>query len=233
MFIAVLPDCLDDPCRYVLRENYLTALSQQGALPIVVPYDIDHLASYLDACGGLMIIGGGFTIDPRLFGQEKQTPMTLKPRRTEAELAFFHGAYKRHMPILGICGGAQLINVALGGSLIQHLPTTHPQALNHLVEHPAQPAHDIELVPNTLLSHILEGASRFGVNSSHLQAVDRLGHNLRINAIAPDGIIEGIESTEHPFCMGLQWHPEYQIHSFDSRLFQGFVHRAVLYYQHM
>ena len=230
MMIAVLPDHVEESTCYTIRENYLTALHTAGGRPLVVPYE--DPAPYLDVCGGLMIIGGGFTIDPALFGQTLATTMTLKPRRTTAELAFFHEAYQRKMPILGICGGMQLMNVALGGDLIQDIDTHHRDQcttpLAHVAANPHEVAHHVDVVPGTLLANIL-GDVALSVNTSHRQAVHKLGVGLQVNARAPDGIIEGLESTAHPFCLGLQWHPEYQANPLDALIFTAFIAHAQNY----
>ena len=223
MKIAVIPDHIKDPERYVIRENYLSVLEKYGVIPIITTYTEASVDAYLDLCHGLMIIGGGFTIDPSLFGQEKQTPLETKPQRTQAEWSFFQKAFQQKMPILGICGGAQLMNVALGGTLIQHLPTMKPTALSHSAPDATVPAHAITIDPDSLLYRIA-GIPTTDVNSSHVQAIDQLGQNLKISAYAPDGVIEAIESTDHPFCLGVQWHPEYEASpACDPLIFQAFI----------
>lgn len=223
MKIAVIPDQIKDPVRYVVRENYLAVLQKRGGIPILTPYTESSIDTYLDLCWGLMIIGGGFTIDPALFGQEKQTPLEIKPERTQAEWTFFEKAFHRRMPILGICGGAQLINVALGGTLIQHIPSMRPHALEHSASDPTVPAHPLNVDTNSLLYRIT-GIAATEVNSSHVQSIDGLGRTLKASAYSPDGVVEAIESTEHPFCLGVQWHPEYEASPvFDPLIFKAFL----------
>lgn len=193
---------------YTVRTNYLDALSYQDVCPIVLPYGpLSSILPMLDACAGLLLTGGGFTIDPERFGQPYQATLPLKPHRTQAEWALFLQAFRAGMPILGICAGAQLINVALGGDLIQHLPSWCPQGICH-----QDTRHAITLVQGSHVACIADaaGSDRTGiVNSHHVQAVGRLGEGVVASAHAPDGVVEAIEVPEHPFCIGLQWHPEY------------------------
>jgi putative glutamine amidotransferase len=211
---------------FFLRRNYLQALETAGAMPFVVGYDLANVHPYLDMAQGLMIIGGGFTIDPELFNQPMRSQLPLKPERTKVEWAYCQEALRRKMPILGICGGMQLINVVLGGELIQHLPD-HPDVLDHSAGH--ELAHEVRLVPTSALFGLLGGPLNFYINSSHKQAVGRLGRGLQVNALAEDGVIEGLElmapedSTPGMFCMGVQWHPEYLHTPQDRGLFDAFV----------
>lgn len=206
---------------YVLKEAYFQALLKAGGKGCIVPYG--EAKSYLDHFSGLLLTGGNFTIDPSLFGEVYDNPLPLKVKRTEAELAFFHEAFSRSMPILGICGGAQLINVALGGSLIQHIPTTLPNSLRHSGLPPTVHSHDVTLVPHTFLSDLVQEKC-LPTNSSHLQSIGRLGRGVKVNAVAPDTVIEGIEVEAYPFCLGTQWHPEYSTTPlWDEPLFTSFV----------
>ena len=127
------------------------------------------------------------------------------------------------MPVLGICQGMQVLNVALGGKLIQHIPDSIPNALEHAQTPPFDvPCHDIAIVENSLLHKIAVGG-KFAVNSSHHQAVKTTGSGVIISAKSPDGVIEAIESTAHRFCLGVQWHPEYDASPIDKKIFNEFV----------
>ena len=129
----------------------------------------------------------------------------------------------RGLPVLGICGGMQLMAVALGGTLIQHLPDALPDALPHEQPNPRNEAgHTVTLTPGSRL-HQIAGMDSFPVNSAHHQAVATTGPRVQVNAVAPDGVIEGIESTARRFCIGVQWHPEFHISPADNALFVAFI----------
>jgi putative glutamine amidotransferase len=212
---------------YAIRENYCEAVRHAGGLPVLLPHEPDAAALYLDRIDGLIVTGGGFDVDPALFGAASRHPtVTTKDRRTAFELAAARGALAREMPVLGICGGQQLLNVALGGTLIQHIPDEVPGALAHRQPNPRnEPGHDVRVVAGTLL-HRITGAERLAVNSAHHQAVKEAGPSVVIDAVAADGVVEGIEDPRRRFCLGLQWHPEFEISEADQRIFRAFVEAA-------
>lgn len=216
---------------YALRQNYCDSLVTAGGTAIALPYQTD-VAALLDVIDGLCISGGGFDIPPTFFGQAQQHPLTqLKLARTQFEWALLQGALQRNMPVLGICGGQQLIAAWLGASLVQHIPDTFPDAVDHSPSGNAEravgdmDAHEVRIVAGTRLHQSCQ-SDRFQVNSSHHQAVaSPLPEQARciINAYAPDGVVEGIESIDHQFCVGVQWHPEYQRSAADRGLLESFV----------
>jgi len=208
---------------YALRQNYISAISAAGGLAVALPHEPELAAEYLDRLDALIVTGGAFDVDPALYGASERHPtVALKADRTSAELALLNGALERNMPVLGICGGEQLLAVALGGSLIQHIPDSIAEALPHeqATSH-YEPGHAVEILPDTLLARIV-GAGTMQVNTSHHQAVREPGR-ATVNALAPDGVIEGIEDSARKFCLGVQWHPEYLIDSGDSRIFQALI----------
>ncbi|MBN8898972.1 MAG: gamma-glutamyl-gamma-aminobutyrate hydrolase family protein, partial [Rhodospirillales bacterium] len=141
---------------YALRQNYAEAILAAGGLPIALPHDPDSAASYLDRLDALVVTGGAFDVDPALYGAaDRHATVTLKEGRTAAELALTGGALARGLPILGICGGEQLLAVALGGTLIQHIPDAIAGALEHEQPNPRhQPGHPVAIAPDTLLRRI-------------------------------------------------------------------------------
>ncbi len=212
---------------YALRENYLTAVVEAGGVPLPLPHEPALAARYLDLLDALVVTGGAFDVDPALFGATMRHPsVTLKARRTRAEWALLEGALARGLPVLAICGGMQLLNVVLGGTLIQHIPDEIPDALPHEQPNPRnEPGHEVAVVAGTRL-HALAGRSRLAVNSAHHQAVARPGRGLVVSARAPDGVVEAVELVDHPFCLGVQWHPEYRVDPADIRLFRGLIEAA-------
>jgi putative glutamine amidotransferase len=209
---------------YALRQNYMSSLADAGALPVALPHEADAVSDYLNNINGLIVTGGAFDVDPTLFGAaDRHDTVVTKDRRTSFELAITRAALDRDMPVLGICGGQQLLNVALGGTLIQHIPDTVAGALAHEQPNPRDEAgHEVAIVAGTQL-HDIVGTATLAVNSAHHQAVAEPGPGLVVDATAPDGVIEGIESPDHRFCIGVQWHPEFSISDGDRKLFTAFV----------
>ena len=209
---------------YALRANYAEAVAGAGGLPLAVPPLAAHAEAFLDAIDALVVTGGAFDVDPALYGASVRHPsVTLKGARTDSELALLRGAMARDMPVLGICGGQQLLAVALGGTLIQHIPDAVADALAHEQPNPRHEAgHEVRVTPGTLLARIV-GAERMAVNSSHHQAVAEPGPRAVVNAVAADGVIEGVEDGSRRFCLGVQWHPEFGIDAGDRRIMAALV----------
>lgn len=209
---------------YALRKNYAEAIVAAGGLPVALPHDPGLADAYLDRIDALVVTGGAFDVDPSLYGDtDRHATVTLKQGRTAAELALTNGAIARDMPVLGICGGEQLLAVALGGALIQHIPDAVADALEHEQRNPRHEAgHAVMIHPGTLL-HRIVGSAEMRVNSSHHQAVLHPGEHAVVNAVAPDFVIEGIEDTRFRFCLGVQWHPEFFIEAGDRRIFDALI----------
>lgn len=209
---------------YALRQNYMAAVVQAGGVPVALPHEAGLAGDYLDMIDGLIVTGGAFDVDPALYGVGvRHEAVTLKPSRTAAELALMVGALERDMPVLGICGGAQLLAVALGGTLIQHIPDEIAGALAHEQPNPRHEAgHEVAIEPGSRLAGIVRVAT-MQVNSAHHQAVRDSGAVLVVSARAPDGVIEGIEAVRYRFCLGVQWHPEFLIDPGDGRILEALV----------
>jgi putative glutamine amidotransferase len=211
---------------YALRQNYISALCAVGGLAVGLPHEAMLAEEYLDRLDALIVTGGAFDVDPALYGDAERHPtVELKATRTGAELALLRGALARNLPVLGICGGEQLLAVALGGSLIQHIPDSvadaaqHEQTTSHY-----EAGHVVKILPGTLLARIV-GTDTMQVNTSHHQAVRDPGR-AAVNAVAPDGVIEGIEDASRKFCLGVQWHPEYLVDTGDTRIFEALIATA-------
>lgn len=209
---------------YALRQNYCSAVTAQGGIPIVLPHEPGAVASYLDLLDGLIVTGGNFDVDPALFGAAtRHETVKLKGARTQFEWAITKGMLERDKPVFGICGGQQLLNVVLGGTLIQHIPDTIENALPHEQPNPRdQAGHPVRIEKGTLL-HKIVGREELPVNSAHHQAVQAVAPGALTDAVAPDGVIEGIEHPGYRFCIGVQWHPEFFISDGDEKLFAAFV----------
>jgi putative glutamine amidotransferase len=198
----------DQEPMFSLASRYCDAIQNAGGLPIIIPHSPSRtqISDLLQRVDGLLISGGGFDIDPSHYGEQPIANLgKIKAQRTFTEMESIALGLQRDLPMLGICGGAQAINVALGGSLYQDIATQVPNAQEHQRNH--SNGHTIELLRGTLL-HKIFNRRTMKVNTTHHQAIRNPGKGLVINATAPDGLIEGIESTKHSFVLGVQWHPE-------------------------
>ena len=205
---------------YALRENYLTSLIKFKAIPIPLTHEVKLINNYCNLLDGLVITGGDFDIDPKIYNQNNKGTKNTKNKRTDFEIKICKKFIGINKPVMGICGGAQLINVACGGTLIQDLDK---KVINHEQINPRnETSHNININKKTKLYNIFNN-DKIKVNSAHHQSVDKLGKNLIISAIAEDGVIEGIEHKKHKWCIGLQWHPEFLITKYDLKVFENFI----------
>jgi putative glutamine amidotransferase len=195
---------------FALRDDYVRAVEKAGGLPIVLapgaPEDGPVLLDHLD---GLMLTGGA-DVDPGLYGEPAHDTVTrIIPERDALEVALCREALRRDMPLLAICRGQQVLNVATGGTLIQDLPSQWKGAVNHDPEGERwSPAHEVRILPGTRLREIL-GQERVEVNSFHHQAVKEPGQGVVVSAFAEeDDVVEGIEIPGRRLAVGVQWHPE-------------------------
>jgi putative glutamine amidotransferase len=189
----------------LLPQTYVDAVAQAGGAPVLLPPvpGIEAAVNHLDA----LIISGGPDVAPQRYGAEPgEHTVVIRPDRDAAEFALLNAALAIDLPVLGICRGMQLINVALGGTLIQHLP----DAVGHDGHSPvlgAMGEHKVTIEPSTQLAGIA-GAGLHAVPTHHHQGVDRLADGLVASAWAEDGLIEAFEQPARPFLIGVQWHPE-------------------------
>ncbi|MET0015603.1 MAG: gamma-glutamyl-gamma-aminobutyrate hydrolase family protein [Sedimenticola sp.] len=198
------------PGHYILRWDYVHGVEAAGGIPVILaPSGRFRASPVLNRLDGL-ILSGGHDITPEFYGgQAHHTIRDPSRERDEFEFELVHTALQRDIPMLGICRGIQVLNVVLGGDIIQDIP----EAIGNTVPHdePGRPretlAHSVAISENSLLSRLI-GGNELEVNSFHHQAVGSLGKGLLATAQAADGIVEGLELPEHPFMLGIQWHPE-------------------------
>jgi putative glutamine amidotransferase len=215
---------------YRLPRAYAEAVTAVGALPLPLTHQLGRAAELLDLCDGLVVTGGAFDIPPELYGEARREVCgPSKPDRSRFEKEILEAALAAGLPVLGICGGMQLLNVVRGGTLHQDLPADagidgHEQPAPKDV-----PSHAIKVAAGTLLWRLLgPGVPEHRVNSTHHQAVREPGTGVLVAATAPDGVIEAIELPDLPFAIGVQWHPE-AVLKHDPRqagLFAGLVEAA-------
>jgi putative glutamine amidotransferase len=214
---------------FVIRPEYARAVEKAGGLPLLLPLsEPSRVGALLDELDGLMLTGGS-DMDPALY-REAVHPTTKGVRaRDDFELALTHEALRRDLPLLAICRGQQVLNVALGGTLVQDIPSQVPGAGAHrLHDVPRwQGAHEVSVLPGTRLREIL-GRDQVAVNSFHHQSVKDLGRDLLLAARAADGVVEGIELPGRRFAVGVQWHPEAMWNQTPDHqeLFRAFVEAA-------
>ena len=209
---------------YAIRENYFTSIEESGGIGVGIPHNMKDIVSLLHKIDGLVITGGNFDIDPNIFGESSvHKTVKLKENRTNFELLAAEIMLKQNKPVLGICGGEQLINVLYKGSLIQHIPDEIKNSIEHEQKNPRNEAgHSVTIQENTKLYSIIS-KQNIMVNSAHHQAIKVPGKGLIVNALSNDGVIEGIEDPTKIFCIGVQWHPEFFIQGSDNKLLKAFI----------
>lgn len=188
--------------------TYVEALKKAGAIPVLVPPQPDNATDLMDGLDGL-VLAGGEDCDPAAYGEPRHPTVTdpMDPRRQTNDLGLAKAARERGLPTLGICLGMQVMNVAAGGTLLQDIDSQIETEIRHASEPEDRGRHDVIVEKATRLGQIL-GERELNVNSSHHQAVGKVGEGLRVTALAPDGVVEGLEDPKHPFYVGVQWHPE-------------------------
>ena len=224
--------CYDESKRRVwLTDYYISAVVTAGGLPVIIPVVTpqDKIDQLINLCHGLLLPGGG-DIDPLLFGElPHPSSGSICPQCDEFELALAERALRRNMPVLGICRGAQVINVAAGGTVCQDIALKIKDHLKHSQQAPRwYPTHTITAVAGSKLADMI-GSDPVKVNSFHHQMIGRLGTGLKVAALAPDGVIEAIEHQQHHyFVLGVQYHPEALLERDPKAqaLFENFIQAA-------
>jgi putative glutamine amidotransferase len=219
-----------DTSRVRLTAAYVTALESAGLIPLIVPplSSASAAAAIMDSVSGLVLTGGE-DVDPARYGEKRHEKVrSINAARDATEAALIVEAKAQGKPVLAICRGIQILNVALGGTLVQDIPSQWGTKIAHDEDSPRDTrSHEISIEPGSLIARAV-GAQHVTVNSFHHQSVKRVADGLRVTAQSPDGIIEGLESTGDWWVMGVQWHPEEMNDSpepWDRGLFKAFAQK--------
>lgn len=219
------------PQTYGLNQAYINAIVRAGGVPIIVVRpDEEALAELLKFVDGIFL-AGGHDVDPKEYGEERKAyTCDVDQDRDRIELALVRHAQEKNIPFFGVCRGLQVMNIALGGTLYQDVFMEMPEAITHDLhaDTGGKPfprsmlGHEIVLNENSQLAEIV-GIEKFEVNSLHHQGIKKLASMLSAAGTAPDGLIEAIEMTDHPFFLGVQWHPEELDNDISEKLFGAFI----------
>ena len=224
---GIRPD--GDTSRVRLTAAYVTALERAGLVPLIVPplSSSEAASSVLDSVSGLVLTGGE-DVDPARYGEQRHEKVrSVNVARDATEAALVEEARARGLPVLAICRGIQILNVALGGTLVQDIPSQCHTDIDHDEEGARNSrTHEVSIEPGSLIAGAV-GTQHLSVNSFHHQSVKRVADGMKVTARSPDGVIEGIESTDEKWwVMGVQWHPEEMTDSaepWDRGLFKAFA----------
>lgn len=215
---------------YTLRQVYCQQIVAAGGVPLIIPAvaDADVICSTLDSIDALLLTGGA-DLNP-LWTNEEPAPTLghINAARDLPELLITRLAYNRCVPIMGICRGLQMLTVALGGTVLQDMGPKEDRLKHSQDADKSEPTHSVTLLPDTLLRSLFNNDEHIYVNTFHHQAVSTPGSKLKVSALAPDGIIEAVESNEHKALLGVQWHPEW-LKADGQPLFRWLINEAKLY----
>lgn len=221
--------------RFYLGREYSEAVEAAGGVPLhiaLIP-DADYISSVMDGLDGVLLPGSDTDVDPQLYGQEPHRKLgRVQPLKDETDILVLKGIEERGMPLLAICFGMQVLNVARGGTLIQDIESQLPEAIQHEQGKPRDRlSHRVRLLEGSMLAE-LAGAQSVPVNSHHHQAIEKIGRELVATAWTSDGLVEALEDPrEERFALAVQWHPEiaWERDSFSRALFDRFIVAARLY----
>lgn len=216
--------------RQFVPQTYIQAVEKHGGIPLILPCVSrkDAYSYYAKICRGFLFCGGD-DVTPLLFGEELTTARGATDLCTDRfHISLMQRLLSLRSPILAICRGMQILNIALGGTIFQDISLRRTPSLNHmqLSSNRSDPCHKVSVVKNSLLSNILKKDEY--VNSFHHQCLHSMGRHLHLAAVASDGVIEAVESEIHPFAIGVQWHPECMLETSDSMraLFDCFIEKS-------
>ncbi|MCK6624955.1 MAG: gamma-glutamyl-gamma-aminobutyrate hydrolase family protein [Anaerolineae bacterium] len=217
----------DKEQNYGLPAEYIEAVRRAGGVPVLLPHGEPYQDDLLQLLDGVIFTGGG-DIDPTLYqGTKHEAVEYVDAERDSSEIALIRLAVETGLPMLNICRGAQVLNVALGGTLIEHLPDEIGGDISHRTDPPGYTYHPVKVEAGSRLATIVE-QTEVTSNSWHHQAVRQLAPGLKAVAFAPDGTIEAVEMPDHPWLVAVQWHPESMAagDSIQQRIFDALVQAA-------
>lgn len=217
---------------HTLQDKYLNAVLGAGGLPVALPHALAEpqlLAEILPILDGILLPGSPSNMQPHLYGENGDEP-DADPGRDLLSMSLIAHALERRIPIFAICRGLQELVVATGGSLYRRI-YDHAQFLEHRedpdlpIEQQYAPSHEIKIQPGGLISQLIPGCNTFWVNSLHGQGARTLGPKLRVEAYSPDGLVEAVSVHDHPYALGVQWHPEWKSNEYalSRLLLEGFI----------
>lgn len=228
--IAILPLIDADRNSYWMLPGYMEGILGAGGFPIMLPLtnESDNLDAIVDEYDGFLYPGGQ-DVSPALYGAAPSAQCgEISPKLDEMSQSLFTRIIQSGKPVLGICRGIQIINVMLGGTLYQDLPSEHPSEVEHHMTPPYdRVVHEVDIVKDSPLYELL-GQERIGVNSYHHQAVKELSERLKVMAVSEDGLVEAVWMPDQNFVWAFQWHPElsFQRDENSKKIFRAFVDAA-------
>lgn len=232
--IAVTPSPADDDyLQGIFNIDYTSAVAAAGGIPVILPLQSENIDEILSVVDGVVLIGGGGDVGPYRYGDETIHPATgaIHDRRDELEIALVRAAVALDLPLLAMCRGSQIVNVAQGGTMFQDISDQHSREIEHaqsrLGVNFSEPTHTVIAEPGSLLERVY-GQAVIEVNSDHHQASKTVSPEMRVAGRAPDGIIEAVERPDARFVLGLQWHPElmFRWHPEQLRPFSALIEAA-------
>lgn len=216
---------------YALRKNYSQVIADMGGIPVLLSHDVKNISDYFAFLDGILLTGGEVATPEEAFTTGVQGPVDpSRFPRSYIEFQLAKMAYENDLPLLGICAGMQNMNVALGGILYRNLKESLGTTIEHKNDIRDKPHHAITIFPQTQLSAILK-ADKLEVNSNHRAGIKTVASMLRVNAKAPDGVIEGFEAPDKRFFIGVMWHPEFLITPNERALWEAFIVQAQKYHK--
>ena len=218
---------VDETLYSAIKNSYITSIESSGGIPILLPYvsNDETIADFIKICDGFLFTGGADIAPSRYNTEKKTTCGKIQYNRDELEFKVFNQVIKTQKPLMAICRGAQLVNVALGGTLYQDIPSELQTDIDHVQTNTVtSPSHSVNVQCTSPLMELVN-TDKITANSFHHQAIKTLGHGLSVMATADDGVIEGIYLNEKRYLRAYQWHPErlYNTDEYNKRLFFDFI----------